>query len=104
MAYSKKTSDGYRERFALISRFLGRRYLGELVANFETTVTRSACARDDILDALVCAVVARLKEDQRGYVPVDTNEFDEVGLPMRIYYPKPTQAASRRRSAQEEGS
>ena len=104
MEYSKKTSDGYYERFALIARFLGRRFLGELVASFETTVTRSACARDDILDALVCAVVASLEEGQRGYVPVDANEFDEVGLPMRIYYPKPTQAASGRRSAQEGGS
>jgi len=104
MTYSKKTSDGYSERFALIARFLGRRLLGELVASFEATVTKSACAQDDILDALVCAVVAHMEEDQRGYVPADVNEFDEVGLPMRIYYPRQTQASSRRRSAKEEGA
>ena len=102
MTYSKKASDGYSERFALISRFLGRRFLGELVGSFEATVTKSVCARDDILDALVCAVVAHLEEDQRGYVPADANEFDEVGLPMRIYYPKHTQESSRRRSAKKE--
>ena len=104
MTYSKKTSDGYSERFALIARFLGRRLLGELVASFEATVTKSACAQDDILDALVCAVVAHMEEDQRGYVPADANEFDEAGLPMRIYYPRQTQASSRRRSAKEEGA
>ena len=103
MVNSKKTSGGYSERFSLIARFLGRRFLGELVASFEATVTRSVCARDDILDALVCAVVAHLKEDERGYVPADANEIDEVGLPMRIYYPKRTQAASKFKSAQEEG-
>ena len=104
MTYSKKTSDGYGERFALIARFLGRRLLGELVASFEATVTRSVCARDDILDAMVCAVVAHLEEDQRGCVPADANEFDEVGLPMRIYYPKDREALSKRRLAKEEGA
>ena len=81
-----------------------RRLLGELVASFEATVTRSVCARDDILDAMVCAVVAHLEEDQRGYVPADANEFDEVGLPMRIYYPKDREALSKRRLAKEEGA
>ena len=104
MTHSKKANDGYSERFALIARFLGRRFLGELVASFEATVAKSGCARDDILDALVCAVVAHLEEDQRGYVPADANELDEVGLPMRIYYPRHTQASSRRRSAKEEGT
>ena len=104
MTYSKKANDGYRERFVLIARFLGFDFLGELVASFEATVKRSACARDDILDALVCAVVAHLEEDQRGYVPADANEFDEIGLPMRIYYPRHTPASSRRRSAKQEGA
>ena len=74
MEESKKTDAGYRERRRVLARH----------------IPRARCARDDMLDALVCGVVARFDASARDCLPQDEREFDELGLPMRICYPLPT--------------
>ena len=40
-----------------------------------------------MVDALVCGVVATLDADRRACLPQHGEEYDAVGLPMRICYP-----------------
>ena len=89
MAENKKTDAGYRERRRILARHIPARAVDRLVQALMAAVPRARCARDDMMDALICGVVASLDATHRDCLPHDKQEFDEVGLPMRICYPLP---------------
>jgi predicted RNase H-like nuclease len=90
MEDNKKTEAGFRERKSVLARHIAARTIDRLLQSLMVSVPRAQCARDDMLDALVCGVVARLDATGRGCLPLGKQDFDEVGLPMRICYPIPT--------------
>ena len=90
MEDNKKTEAGFCERKSVLARHIPARTIDRLLRNLMASVPRAQCARDDMLDALVCGVVARLDATGRGCLPLGKQDFDEVGLPMRICYPIPT--------------
>lgn len=87
MTHNKKTDAGFRERRAVLARHMPARTIDRLLRDLMGSVPRAQCARDDMVDALVCGVVARLDAAGRDCLPSGGEEFDEVGLPMRICYP-----------------
>lgn len=87
MTESKKTSAGYRQRFAVLERHMAYPELPHLVSSALSLAPRSRLAKDDILDALVCGLVARLEPSQRHCLPHGRHERDEVGRLMQICYP-----------------
>ena len=89
MEDNKKTDAGYRERRRILAFHISAPATDRLVQNLMTAVPRAQCARDDMMDALVCGVVASLDATHRDCLPLGKQEFDEVGLPMRICYPLP---------------
>jgi predicted RNase H-like nuclease len=90
MGDNKKTEAGFRERKSVLARHIPARGIDRLLRSLMASVPRAQCARDDMVDALVCGVVARLDATGRGCLPPGTQDVDEVGLPMRICYPIPT--------------
>ena len=86
MQHNKKTDAGFRERIDVLERSFQYPIL-PLVMQMQECTLRSQLLRDDLVDALVCGVVARLPADQRMSVPVDEVEIDEVGLRMAITCP-----------------
>ena len=90
MEDNKKTEAGFCERRSVLARHIPARTIDRLLRSLMASVPRAQCARDDMLDALVCGVVARLDATGRGCLPLGKQDFDEVGLPMRICYPIPT--------------
>ena len=89
MEDNKKTEAGFRERKSVLARHIPARTIDRLLRSLMASVPRAQCARDDMVDALVCGVLARLDATGRGCLPPGTQDFDEVGLPMRICYPIP---------------
>ena len=87
MEHTKKTDAGFRERKSVLARHIPARSIDRLLQNLMALVPRAQCARDDMVDALVCGVVARLDAAERDCLPPGGLEFDEAGLPMRICYP-----------------
>ena len=87
MRDNKKTDAGFRERKSVLVSHVPARTIDRLLRDLMALVPRVQCARDDMLDALVCGVVARLDATGRDCLPSGGQEFDEVGLPMRICYP-----------------
>ena len=89
MEDNKKTEAGFCERKSVLARHIPARTIDRLLQNLMASVPRAQCARDDMVDALVCGVVASLDATHRDCLPRGKQEFDEVGLPMRICYPLP---------------
>lgn len=83
MSFNKKSAQGYQERLAILSQYCAG--AGEIVGSALQRFTRAEVARDDIVDALVGAVVARNAGGLRTFP--ETPEIDEFGLPMEIAYP-----------------
>ena len=90
MGDNKKTNAGFRERKTVLARHITAKTIDRLLRGLMASVRRAQCTRDDMVDALVCGIVARLDPAERGCLPLGRQEFDEVGLPMRICYPLPT--------------
>jgi predicted RNase H-like nuclease len=90
MEDNKKTEAGFGERKSVLARHIPARTIDRLLRSLMVSLPRSQCARDDMVDALVCGVLARLDATARGCLPPGKRDFDEVGLPMRICYPIPT--------------
>lgn len=84
MQHNKKRAAGQRERLAVLTR-----WLHETPALFEAacaTYPRRDLARDDILDAMVCAIAARVAHGRYLTLPADPPR-DGQGLVMEIVYP-----------------
>ena len=86
MQHNKKTDAGFKERIAVLERSL-QYPIHSLVKRTQERTLRSQVLRDDLVDAMVCGVVACLPTDRRMSVPVDEVEIDQVGLRMAITCP-----------------
>ncbi len=82
MQHGKSTPAGFEERIAALeNHYPGARSLvDKAIAEFP----RKEVARDDVVDALVCAVVASMPVHWQT-VPAEP-ELDSTGLPMQIVY------------------
>ena len=90
MQYSKKTAEGQQERLHVLQQYLagGHALFEQACHDF----LRREVARDDIIDAMVCAVTARLCYG--AYRTLPTNPVtDGQGLPMQIVYCLPGSCA-----------
>jgi len=85
MRHSKKTKEGFQERLALLSRH--HNGVEQAVDLALSHYPRKTVAADDILDALVCAITAGMK-DSWVTVP-EVPEIDSKGLPMEMVYGSP---------------
>ena len=88
MAHAKRTTEGFEERMAVLSRYLPNSR--EIVSIALQQHRRKALVRDDIVDALVGAVTAWFHPRLRC-LP-EAPEFDDMGLPMEIVFAEPGQA------------
>ncbi|MDO8860400.1 DUF429 domain-containing protein [Haliea sp. E1-2-M8] len=85
MQHNKKTEAGFEERLALLERHLPA--AGGFVGSTLTRYPRSRLARDDILDATVCALTASMR-GRWCSLPISA-ERDAEGLAMEIVYCRP---------------
>lgn len=84
MKYSKKESEGFIERKQLLQEICTS--TDEIVQNALSKYRRKDVARDDILDALVASITAKLSF-QRGLKSIpEIPEKDSQGLPMQVVY------------------
>lgn len=82
MQHSKKTKEGFTERLDLLAKHQAG--VEDAVASALDYYPRKLVAADDILDALVCAVTARMNCHWKT-VPA-LPEIDSTGLPMEMVY------------------
>jgi predicted RNase H-like nuclease len=85
MRHNKKTEEGFGERLMLLERHLPT--AGRFVAAVLACYPRSQVARDDIVDATVCALTASMSRHWHS-VPVNARR-DAEGLAMEIVYCQP---------------
>jgi predicted RNase H-like nuclease len=86
MQYNKKKVNGQQERLAVLEH-----YLPQCHSLFEQVCgefLRRQVARDDIIDAMVCAVTAKFGYGRYRIAPASLTR-DAQGLPMEIVYYKP---------------
>lgn len=83
MRFGKKRQAGQQERLAVLERWHGHSHalFGDACGLFP----RRAVARDDIIDAMVCAVTARLGYGSYRTLPAEPPS-DGEGLPMEIVF------------------
>ena len=86
MAYSKKTAQGFAERYSILIQNYSQ--TGAIVEQALNQFRRKALGRDDILDALALAVSAKLGLKSIRTVPYNPPR-DKRGLPMEIVYAVP---------------
>ena len=86
MQHNKKKDAGFRERIAVLERVL-EYPIDALVNQMQERTPRSQVLRDDLVDAMVCGVVACLPADRRISLPMDEVEIDEEGFRMEITCP-----------------
>lgn len=84
MSHSKKTKEGFDERLQLLVQYQSGVEIA--VESAMSDYPRKVVAADDILDALVCAVTARMKK-QWVTIP-EVLEVDSKGIPMEMVYCK----------------
>ena len=87
MSHNKKSEAGRLERLVILKRALGESVVTSVYDGFAAEVPRARCQLDDIVDALVCGVVASLDDAERRFVPNELTECDARGVSMRICYP-----------------
>jgi len=83
MRFSKKKKQGYLERLELLTKIFPP--TESIVAAALKRYLRKEVAKDDILDSIATAVVARSQANSLVTIP-DTPEKDAMGLPMEIVY------------------
>ena len=83
MTCNKKQGAGFAERLALLEQYLSD--AGSLIERVMQDYPRKVVLRDDIVDALVCLLVARTSEDQLQTLP-QTVPLDTRGLAMEIVF------------------
>ena len=86
MQHNKKTDAGFRERISVLERSL-QYPIHSLINQTLKRTLRSQVLRDDLVDAMVCGVVACLPTDRRISLPMDEVEIDEEGFRMEITCP-----------------
>lgn len=85
MVYPKKASKGFKERYIILKKTYPQ--AAAIVEQALAQFRRKDLARDDVLDALVLAVSARLSAGKPNTIPPPIAPVDEQGRPMEIVYP-----------------
>jgi predicted RNase H-like nuclease len=83
MAFNKKQTRGHEERLTVLERYLPK--AREIFFQTLVSYRRQDVAPDDIIDALVLAVTARLACGNIQTLPVKP-QTDQFGLPMEMVY------------------
>ena len=83
MIRSKRTAEGLLERLDILASVCGEAW--DIYRTCMAKYRRAQVARDDILDALVGAVMARAGEENLTTIPEEPQR-DERGLPMEMVY------------------
>ena len=83
MVYSKKRPQGFSERYSILKKIYPE--TKAIADNALKRFRRKDLARDDILDAIVLAVCAKLPLTSIRTVPSNPPK-DKKGLPMEIVY------------------
>jgi predicted RNase H-like nuclease len=86
MAYSKKTAKGFGERYSVLVKNYPQ--TNGIVQQALDQFQRKDLARDDILDALVLAISAKIGSNSCRTIPLNPS-LDKKGLPMEIVYAVP---------------
>lgn len=88
MAYSKKTVQGFAERYSVLAKNYPQ--TDGIVHRALDQFQRKDLARDDILDALALAISAKMGSNSSSSRTVPLNPpLDKKGLPMQIAYAVP---------------
>ena len=88
MAYSKKTAKGFAERRSVLAKNCPQ--TSEIIQQALDQFQRKDLARDDILDALVLAISAKMGSNSNASRTLPLNPpVDKKGLPMQIVYAVP---------------
>ena len=82
MVHGKKSKAGFQERLAVLNRHCA--VAGAVVDKAVSAYPRKQVAADDVLDAFVCAITAKMPEYWR--TAPENPETDSQGLPMEIVY------------------
>ena len=82
MSFNKRSSEGCEERLALLGKYQPRARV--IVDSAMQRYKRGEVARDDIVDALVAAVVSRHAQSLRTFP--ESPDIDDRRLPMEIVY------------------
>ena len=83
MLYNKKKEEGRHERLAVLENYFAPCH--ELFEQASSRYLRRQLARDDIIDAMVCAVTAKFGYNNYTTVPALPSK-DMRGLPMEIVF------------------
>lgn len=83
MGYNKKTTEGCEERLSVLAGYVPQ--ASSIVESIARQLPRRVLAMDDIVDALVLAVTARLGYGKLVTLPANP-PLDEIGLSMEIVY------------------
>ncbi|CCH49560.1 DUF429 domain-containing protein [Pseudodesulfovibrio piezophilus] len=86
LSYGKKDFLGTLERMKIVRKFV--KSAEDLLVSVRERYTRTNVAADDILDAMVLAVVAKECDGRPSFFPAGVEEppQDETGLPMAVWY------------------
>ena len=82
MVHGKKSKAGFQERLAVLNRHCA--VAAAVVDKVLSAHPRKQVAADDVLDAFVCAITAKMREHWR--TAPENPETDSQGLPMEIVY------------------
>lgn len=91
MQYNKKRREGQQERLRVLQRYFPHGHV--LFEQASREFLRRQVARDDIIDAMVCAVTARYGYGRYRTAPASPVR-DGQGLPMEIVYCVPEEKGS----------
>ena len=86
LSFKKSLSAGIDERLDILEHYY--EFSRQLATHAFTSITRSTVRRDDVIDALVCAVVALVLKGKSGSLP-EKPGIDGYGMPMEIVIPGP---------------
>lgn len=85
MAHNKRSEEGFRERLRVIEDLLPG--TTSSVESFLSRYRRSVVARDDILDAIILALAAKVSQREGHLIVPEEAPVDSHGIPMKIFIP-----------------
>jgi predicted RNase H-like nuclease len=84
LSIKKSFSAGIDERLDILEHYY--EFSRQLATHAFTSITRSRVRRDDVIDALICAVVGLVSKSKAGSLP-EKPGIDVYGMPMEIVIP-----------------
>ena len=85
MGHNKRSQEGFQERIAVIEELLPGSTSS--VESFLGEYKRSVIARDDILDAIILSLAAKVSQERGHLIVPEKPTKDSQGIPMKIFIP-----------------